>query len=225
MRRPSSDAAPQRCRAAARHALVDAVRREHAGVARPAPFRAASGDEVARLGDDVHVGDVGADVARRDVAPAESLHEAPVGAQQRRRFVRRRIADDDGLAAAVGEASEGVLVGHRPAQLQHVGERGGRRRIGVEAGAAERRPERGGPDGDDRPQPGDRVVTERHLLVRRLGDHDGDGQTQIIGAGATGRRRRRESAAARPSPRCPSNTASPIACVPSLRVRTRRPRK
>jgi hypothetical protein len=52
------------------------------------------------LGDDVHVGDVRADVARGDVATAERLDEAAEGAQELRGLVGGRVADDDGLAAA-----------------------------------------------------------------------------------------------------------------------------
>ena len=109
------------------HPLVHAERGEHAGVAGAAVADAASGDVVALLGDDVHVLDVRADVARRDVAPAEPLDEAPVGAQQLRGLVGRRVADDHRLAAAVVEPGEGVLVGHRPREVEDVVQRLGLR--------------------------------------------------------------------------------------------------
>ena len=73
-------------------------------------------------GDDVHVLAVGADVARGDVPAAQRLDEAAVGAQQRLGLQRGGVADDDGLAAAVVQAGQRVLVGHRAGQVQRVGE-------------------------------------------------------------------------------------------------------
>ena len=105
------------------HALVDAERRQHAGITGPAVGHAATGDVVGLQRDHVHVLDVRADVAGRDVAPPEAAHEAPVGPQQRFGLDGRRVTDDDGLAAAVIEPGHGVLVGHRLAQGQHVGQR------------------------------------------------------------------------------------------------------
>ena len=153
MRRPRQAGGVPAVAGRGEHPLVHAERRQHAGVAGPAAGDAAPRDEVALLGDDVHVLDVRADVARRDVPTAEALHEPPVRAQQLRRLVDRRVADDHGLAAAVVETGEGVLVGHRPGQVEHVLQRVVLGRVRVEAGAAERRPERGRVDRHDRPQP------------------------------------------------------------------------
>jgi hypothetical protein len=58
-----------------------------------------------------------------------------------------------------------ALVGHRPGQVQHIGERLLLRAVRVEAGAAERRPQHRGVDGDDGTQAGPPVVAEHHLLV------------------------------------------------------------
>src|SRR5918998_7467 len=63
------------------HALEDAERGENRGITGAAMGQRASGDELGLPGDDVHVLDVGADVACGDIAPAQRLHEAPVGAQ------------------------------------------------------------------------------------------------------------------------------------------------
>ena len=63
-------------------ALEDAVGGEHRGVAGAAVGLRAAGGEAGRLAHDVHVGDVGAHVARRDVAAAEAT----------RRSGRRRAA-------------------------------------------------------------------------------------------------------------------------------------
>ena len=69
------------------HPLVHAERGEHAGVAGAAGGDAAAGHVVALLGDHVHVLDVGADVAGRDVPAAEPLHEPSVRPQQVGRLV------------------------------------------------------------------------------------------------------------------------------------------
>ena len=71
------------------HALEHAVRREHRAVARAAVGDGAAGDVGALAGDVVHVLREGADVAGGVVAPAERLHEAAVGAQQRLGLQRR----------------------------------------------------------------------------------------------------------------------------------------
>jgi hypothetical protein len=65
------------------HGLEDAVRREDRAVAGPALLGRAPGGEAGLLGDDVHVPDVGADVAGGVVATAERLDEAAVRPQQR----------------------------------------------------------------------------------------------------------------------------------------------
>ena len=125
---------------------------------------------------------VGADVAGGDVATAERLDEAAVGAQQLGGLVAVRVADDDRLAAAVVEAGDGVLARHGPRQAQHVGERlvgGG---VRVEAGAAQTRPERGVVQGDDRPQPGVGVGAEGDLLVTgEVDEVGGHGALLVLG--------------------------------------------
>ena len=103
------------------HALEDAERGEHRGVAGAAVAHRPAGHVLALAGHDVHVLAVGADVAGGDVAAVQRLHEPAVGAQQRLGLEPRRVADDDRLAAAVVEAGQGVLVGHRAGQVQHVG--------------------------------------------------------------------------------------------------------
>ena len=134
------------------HALEHAVRREHRGVAGAALGDRAAGDEAALLGDDVHVLGVGADVAGGVVAPVQRLHEAAVGAQQRRGLLGARVADDHGLAAAEVEPGQGRLVGHPAGEVEHVAQRVGVAGVGVEAGAAERGAEGGGVDRDQGPE-------------------------------------------------------------------------
>jgi hypothetical protein len=147
------------------HGLEDAVRRQHRAVAGAAVLGRAAGGEVGLLRDDVHVLHVGADVAGRVVAAAERLHEAAVRPQQRLGLVARRVAEDDGLAAAEVDAGAGGLVGHRLAQLEDVLERVVLAGVRVEARAAERRAERGRVDGDDRLQAAGAVLAEHDLLV------------------------------------------------------------
>src|SRR5690606_13099861 len=65
------------------HALVHAEGGELGGVARAALLAGPSRGEGGLPGDDVHVGDVGPDVAGGDVAAAERLDETPVGTEQR----------------------------------------------------------------------------------------------------------------------------------------------
>ena len=94
------------------HALVDAERRQHRRVAGTAVLHGAARHVVALARDQIHVGAERPDVAGREVAAVQRLHEASVGAQQGLGLERRGIADDDGLAAAQIQAGEGVLVGH-----------------------------------------------------------------------------------------------------------------
>ena len=155
------------------HPLEDAPGGEDRGVARAAVLGGATGGPAGLLADDVHVGDVGPDVARGDVPAAEGLDEPAVGPQQLGGLVAGGVADDDGLAAAVVEPGEGVLARHRPGQAQDVGERVVHRGVRVEAGAAERRPEGRVVQGDDGAQPGLRVAAEDDLLVAREVDEVG----------------------------------------------------
>ncbi len=135
------------------HPLVDAEGGEHAGVAGPSAGLAPPGDEVTLPRDDVHVVHVRAYVGSRDVATGERLDEPSVRAQQRLGLVRGWVADDHGLAAAVVEPGERVLVGHPLAQGEDVGQGFGLGRVRVEARAAERGPQGRGVQGDDRAQP------------------------------------------------------------------------
>ena len=149
-------------------AAEDAVRRQHAAVARAAVRLGATG-HVRRLpGDDVHVLAEGADVARGDVAAVERLHEAPVGPEQRLGLLGRRVADDDGLAATEVEAGDGGLVGHPAREREHVGERVRGRGVGVEAGAAQGGPEGRRVDRDDRTEAAGGIVGEDDLFMLEI---------------------------------------------------------
>ncbi len=156
--------APRHLRRGA-HALEDAVRREHAGVAGAAVLKRAPGDVVALPGDDVHVLAEGAHVAGGQVAPVQRLHEPAVGPQQRLGLVCAWVADDDGLPAAEVKARQRGLVGHALRQVQHVTDGLGLVRVGVVTGAAKAGPQRCGIDRDDRSQPAGAVLAEHHLLV------------------------------------------------------------
>ena len=175
-------------------ALEDAEGGEHGGVAGAAVGLGAAGGEAGRLADDVHVGDVGAHVAGGDVAAAEGLDEPAVGAQQVRGLVGRRVADDDGLAAAEVEAGHGVLVGHPPGEAQHVGQRRVLAVVGVEPRTAQGRPERRAVDPDDGPQAGLRSWQKTtcscwdiEVRGRRGSGHGGDSLgSERRGAGGVG---------------------------------------
>ena len=129
----------------------------------------AAGHEAALLGDDVHVLGVGADVAGGVVAAVQRLHEAAVGAQQRLGLVGERVADDDRLAAAEVEPGERGLVGHPAGEVEHVAQGVGVAAVGVEAGAAEGRAERGGVDRDDARRAAALVVSRRRPARARRG--------------------------------------------------------
>src|SRR4029453_13902809 len=92
------------------------------GVPPPAVGRRAAGDEPGLLGEHVHVGDVGPDVLGGDVAAAEALDEAAVGAQQGLGLDPLGVADDDRLAPAEVEPGHGRLVAHAPGQPEDVGQ-------------------------------------------------------------------------------------------------------
>src|SRR5690606_12018622 len=112
------------------HALVDAEGREYGGVARAAVLGGPAGRPAALPRDDVHVRDVRADVARGHVPAAEGGHEAAVGEGQFLALDQLRGADDHGLATAVFEACDGVLVRLAAREVQCVGDglfRGGER--------------------------------------------------------------------------------------------------
>ena len=176
------------------HALEHPVRGEHGGVARTAVDLGAPGREVGLARHDVHVRDVGADVARGDVPPAERLHEPPVGPQQRLRLVRPGVADDDGLAAAVVQPGERVLVRHAPGQGQDVAQGVVQGGVREEPGTAEGRSERGAVDRDDRPEPGGAVVAHHHLLVLDVPPREDRPTRRAALAGARGRARGRVGA-------------------------------
>ena len=101
----------------------------------------------------IHVGSARPDIFGRDVAPAERLDEAAVGAQQGLGLPGVRITDDHGLAAAQVQARQAVLVRHRRRQPEGVRDRGVLARVRVEPRATERRTQRRRVDGDDRLQP------------------------------------------------------------------------
>ncbi len=163
--------APQVLRAGT-HALVDAEGGEHRGVAGAAVLGGAAGHPAGGARDHVHVLDVGADVAGGDVAAAEGVDEAAVGLQQGLGLVLLGVADDHGLAAAVVQPGERVLVRHAAGEVEGV-LHGGLLRVllggvGMEAGAAQSRAQGRGVDGDDRLQAGGPVLAEDDLLVAAL---------------------------------------------------------
>ncbi len=147
------------------HAAEDAPRRHRRRVARAAPLDRQAGDVIGLERDDLGVGGARADVLGRQVAAAERVDEPAQRPEQEMRLVRARVAQDDGLAAAQVEPGDGVLVGHPAGQAQHVGEGGLVGRVAPHADAAERGPEGGVVDGDDRPQPRLGLVAHDHLLV------------------------------------------------------------
>src|SRR4029450_14002228 len=148
-----------------RHPLRAPVGGVDRGAAAAAVGRRAAGDEPGLLGEHVHVGDVGPDVLGGDVAAAEALDEAAVGAQQGLGLDALGVADDDRLAPAEVEPGHGRLVAHAPGQPEDVGQGVVLRGVGIEAGATERRAEGGRMDGDDGLQAGGRVVVVDDLFV------------------------------------------------------------
>ncbi len=124
-----------------------------------------AGDEVAFLGDDVHVGAERAHIAGRVVAAVERLDHAAVGAQKGLGLDLLRIADDDGLAAAEVESGEGGLVGHALRKVEDIGEGILLGRVRVEPRTAEGRTEIGRIDGDDGLEAGLMVLAEDDLLM------------------------------------------------------------
>ena len=147
------------------HALEDAVCREQRGVARPPVLGRAPRGPPGLLSDDVHVGDVGAHVAGRDVTPTQGLDEPAVGPQQLGCLVGGGVADDHRLAAAVVQTGERVLARHGAREPQHVGQGEVHAGVGVEAGAPEARAQGRVVQGDDRAQPGVGIGAEHDLLV------------------------------------------------------------
>ena len=150
------------------HALEDAEGGEHGRVARAAVLRGAPGRPAALARHDVHVGDVGADVAGGHVPPAERGDEAAVGEQQLFGLDLLGVADDHGLAAAVVETGHGVLVRHPAREVQRVGDGLRLARVRVEAGAAEGGAQGGGVEGDDGLEAAGAVLAEHDLLMTAL---------------------------------------------------------
>ena len=167
------------------HALEDAEGGQHGRVARAAVLGGAAGGPLAGARHDVHVGDVGADVAGRHVAPAERGHEPAVGEQQVFGLDRLGVADDHGLAAAVVEPGHGVLVRHPARQVERVGDGLGLGGVRVEARTAQGGAQGGGVDGDDGPEPGGSVLAEHDLLVSALVGAE-EGVQYVIGSGHIG---------------------------------------
>src|SRR6185437_1040830 len=92
---------------------------------------------------------------------------------QRFGLVSDWITEDDGLAAAVIQTGQRILVRHRCRQMQHVQEGVVLAGIRVEPGPAERGPQRGGVDRDDRTQPRGFIAAEDDLLVVAGSEHVG----------------------------------------------------
>jgi hypothetical protein len=121
----------------------------------------------------LHVGNQGADVLRGDVGTAEAVDGLAESLEQRAavEFVGR--AQDDGLAAAEGQAGQCVLVGHAGGEPHRVGRRVVPIGIRPEAATA-----RCGSKGcrmqhHDRLEPGCRVFEETYLLRRSDAGNDG----------------------------------------------------
>ncbi|KAG1438791.1 hypothetical protein G6F57_019695 [Rhizopus arrhizus] len=129
-----------------------------------------AGHELALQVDVLHVVDVGTDVLGGDVAPAQRIDVTAEGAEQHLGLVHLGVADDHRLAATDIEAGQRILVGHRPAQPQHVGQRLVGAGVGAHAHAAQGRAQGGVVDGDDRLQPGIVVVAEHHLFMAGGGE-------------------------------------------------------
>jgi hypothetical protein len=142
---------------------------EVAGVTAAAVRDRTSGGPRVDRGDEVHVGDVGADVGRRDVGAVHRRDEPRVGQHELGSPVVVRVTHDDRLAAAVGQSGEGVLVRHRTREVEHVGQRGALVGVRHEPRATERRTEGGRVDRHDRVQPDGLVVADEDLLVGREG--------------------------------------------------------
>ena len=129
-----------------------------------------AGDVARALGDHGHVGVGGADVLGGPVAAVEHLdglgeveqHLAPLLGAERR---LAGAAHDHALAAALGEAGDGGLEGHRAREPERVGDGVARVRVGPHAAAAERRAERRRVDGDDREQARPPAAADEQLLV------------------------------------------------------------
>ncbi len=129
-----------------------------------------AGHELALQVDVLHVVDIGADVLGGDVASAQRIDIATEGTEQHLGLVRFGVADDHRLAATDVEAGQCILVGHRPAQAQRIGQRLVGAGVRTHAHAAQGRAKGGVVDGDDRLQAGVVVVAEHHLFVAGGGE-------------------------------------------------------
>jgi HEAT repeat protein len=156
------------------HRPEDPERGGGGGIAGPARGLAGARDVRGDGADEVHVGLGGADVLGGDVAPAEPVDEAGVGADELVGAQGGRIPEDHRLAAPLVEAGGGVLVGHPLGQAADVPEGLLLRGEGPEAGAPEARSEHGGVDGHDGAEAGGRIVGVGHLL-EPLRRHDRQG--------------------------------------------------
>ena len=150
--------------------LQCAVGRERRRIAGATMDLVHAGHELALQVDVLHVVDVGANVLGGDVAAAQRIDVAAEGAEQYLGLVRLRIADDHRLAAAHVEPGQRILVGHRPAQPQHIGQRLVGAGVRAHAHAAQGGAQGGVVDGDDRLQAGIVVVAEHHLFVAGGGE-------------------------------------------------------
>jgi len=143
---------------------------ERGGIAGATMDLVHAGHELAFQVDVLHVVDVGSDVLGGDVAPAQRIDIAAEGTEQHLGLVHFGVADDHRLAATHVEAGQCILVGHRPAQPQRIGQRLVGAGVGAHAHAAQGRAEGGVVDGDDRLQAGVVVVAEHHLFVAGGGE-------------------------------------------------------
>jgi hypothetical protein len=116
------------------------------------PEGAADADHVVALHEHpLHVLDGGAYVLGGDVAAAQALHEAAVGAEEHLVLLGLGGADDDRLAAPQVEARRGRLVGHAAGEAEDVAQGVGLGVVVPHAAAAEGGAEGGVVDGDDGP--------------------------------------------------------------------------
>jgi hypothetical protein len=125
-----------------------------------------AGDVLGDGADELHVLEPGARVLGGDVVPAEVVDEARERQEDGGAIeVRVRRPDEDRLPAAVRQVGERGLVGHAARQAQGVDQRVLVLGVWQEAAAAERRPQAGVVDGDDRAQPAGRVARQVDLAV------------------------------------------------------------
>jgi hypothetical protein len=149
------------------HRHLDALHHAEGGEGRgiAAAARAAAEHVAGLAAGLVHPGGRGAGVCAREVAPAHGLDGAAEGAEQGRRLVPRRIAEDHALAAAEGEPGHRRHEGHALREPQDVGERIPLARVRPHPAAADGRTEGCVVHRHDGPEAAVVVADETHLLV------------------------------------------------------------